>query len=260
MKRFKTLSERESELKIAILPYFICLFLINGCATTSSSTPESQLGALKKSFDDGHYEYVVSKLGEYKTKYPDSQETPTIMLMLADSRFNLGEYEEAIFDYEEFKTLYPDHPRTDYAQFQVGHCYWKESSDLVDQDQEFTRQAMAEWSKLIESYPASSYVDAAKKKILLGKQRLLGQEIFVAKYYCRTKQYTGCVYRNLKIADKYSAFPDIVKAANQRAGKAMRALIEKKRADPEADHSYVYNDMSLEQMIARSNELLSAGK
>lgn len=247
-------------MKLHFFKLFICLFYLSSCTTVDKDNPASELSSLKKNFENGHYEYVLSKLGEYKTKYPDSEETPAIMLMLADSRFNLGEYEEAIFDYEEFLTLYPEHRQIDYAKFQVGFCYWKESSELVDQDQEFTKQAMAEWSKLIQAHPSSSYSEEAKKKILLGQQRLLGQEIFVAKYYCRTEQYSGCVYRNLKIVEKYANNADIAQKAKTRAGEAMKALIKQKQENPEDDSTYLFKDMSLEQLMAKSDELLGSEK
>ena len=76
--------------------------------------------------------------------FPQSQHGPEARLALGDSYFKeggTGNYILAISAYRDFLTLYPSHPKSDYAQFQVGEGYFLQKSG-PDRDQTNTQKAL----------------------------------------------------------------------------------------------------------------------
>jgi len=89
--------------------------------------------------------------------FPQSEYGPAARLALGDSYFQeagTASYILAVAAYREFLTIYPSHPRSDYAQFQIGECYFKQRNG-PDRDQTPTHNALEEYQRLLELYPAS---------------------------------------------------------------------------------------------------------
>ena len=146
-------------------------------STRSKDKPDPAFEDAALHVSKKHYEIAIQKLGEYKTKFPESKRIPEAELLIADSRFGLTNFEEAIFDYERFVKLRPDHPKAPYAQYRVGESYWKEAPDKVDREQLFTRQAMREWNTLIAEYPKSELVAKQERTSKKGTKGLLRTKI-----------------------------------------------------------------------------------
>jgi outer membrane protein assembly factor BamD len=89
----------------------------------------------------------------------------------------------AVGAYREFLTLYPSHPKSDYAQFQVGEAYFRRRNG-PDRDQTDTREAVAEFQRLLDLYPQSPYAEQARARITEARQSLARAE-FLAGYFYR---------------------------------------------------------------------------
>jgi outer membrane protein assembly factor BamD len=93
----------------------------------------------------------------------------------------------AVGAYREFLTLYPSHPKSDYAQFQVGEAYFRRRNG-PDRDQTDTREAVAEFQRLLDLYPQSPYAEQARARITEARQSLARAEFLAGYFYQRTRE------------------------------------------------------------------------
>lgn len=93
----------------------------------------------------------------------------------------------AVGAYREFLTLYPSHPKSDFAQFQVGEAYFRRRNG-PDRDQTDTREAVAEFQRLLDLYPQSSYAEQARERITEARQSLARAEFLAGYFYQRTRE------------------------------------------------------------------------
>ena len=113
---------------------------------------------------------------------------------IADAHFLRKEYPEAVYAYEDFEKLHPRHPIVPYVIYQIGMCYYNQMT-AIDQDQEYTRKAVAEFDRLIKTYPRSVYGIRAENKLNECLQRLSRYEMYVGRLYFRQKHYAAAKAR-----------------------------------------------------------------
>jgi outer membrane protein assembly factor BamD len=122
--------------------------------------------------------------------FPQSQYGPEARLALADSYFREGGFGNlilAISAYRDFLTLYPSHPKSDYAQYQVGECFFLQKNG-PDRDQTNTRKSLEEFTRLLDAYPSSGYTEPARIRIRDCRQSLARSEFLAGYFYQRTRR------------------------------------------------------------------------
>jgi outer membrane protein assembly factor BamD len=122
--------------------------------------------------------------------YPNSEYAPLARLRLGDSYFEDGgtaNYVLAISEYRQFLTLYPSHPRSDYATFQVGECFFKQRNG-PDRDQTPTHDALEEYQKVVDHHPDSPHAEKAKVRIAECREGLARADYLVGLFYQRTRR------------------------------------------------------------------------
>lgn len=93
----------------------------------------------------------------------------------------------AVGAYREFLTLYPSHPKSDFAQFEVAEAYFRRRNG-PDRDQTDTVEAVAEYQRLLDLYPASTYGEQARARIVEARQSLARAEFLAGYFYQRTRE------------------------------------------------------------------------
>lgn len=93
----------------------------------------------------------------------------------------------AVGAYREFLTLYPSNPKSDFAQFQVAEAYFRRKNG-PDRDQTDTREAVAEYQRLLDLYPNSTYGERARERIIEARQSLARAEFLAGYFYQRTRE------------------------------------------------------------------------
>lgn len=76
----------------------------------------------------GRFLLLILLLGQlgvvWAAQAPSIGSGPEQLLGFAQQLFETGEYYRAITEYHRFLFLYPEHPKTAYAHFQIGACYF----------------------------------------------------------------------------------------------------------------------------------------
>jgi len=176
-----------------------------GCAwfETTEHAPVEELATTGMDlYKREKYRDALETFQHLKDWYPFSKYTSLAELKIADAHYQLEEYEEAIFAYQEFKSLHPRNEAVPYVIYQVGLCYL-DRMDSIDRDQSVVRQALEIFQRLMTQHPESPYAGKAQKNIDECKKSLAGHEMYVGRFYYKTKHYRGALARFERVLSDY---------------------------------------------------------
>jgi outer membrane protein assembly factor BamD len=145
--------------------------------------------------------------------YPESEFYYQAKLKIADSYFLVNrrsEYYEAIALYESFVSYYPQNELVCYARYQIANSYF-ELMEKSDRDQKATREALAEFMRVINLCPDSDYAALAQEQIKACNSNLAGHEYSVGYFYYRSRGYNAAALRFKRILRdrQYEDFHDM---------------------------------------------------
>jgi outer membrane protein assembly factor BamD len=168
------------------------------------SATELMADGLKK-FEDRDYLSAITAYRRVTEWYPFSEHVPVAELQIAEAYYKLRQYSQAAVTYEQFANLHPRHPSTPYALYQVGRCFF-DQIHAIDRDQGNARKALTALNRFVDRYPDSEYTDPARAHAKDCQRYLAANELLVAKYYYKNKNYKAALNRFRGIVEDY---PDI---------------------------------------------------
>jgi outer membrane protein assembly factor BamD len=156
----------------------------------------------QQKYEKREYRTAITAFQRVKDWYPFSEHVPTAELRIAEAYYKLRQYDQAAAYYEEFANLHPRNPSTPYTLYQVGRCFF-DQMHTIDRDQDNSRKALAAFNRFISRYPDSEYVDPARAHITECQKSIASNELLVAKYYFKQKNYTAAIDRFQHIIENY---------------------------------------------------------
>jgi len=106
-------------------------------------------------FNNRSYEKSLSMFTDCLAKFPDGEYRDRVQYWIGECNYQLKRMEQAIEAYRKV-LAYQNSTKADAAQFQIALAFQKMGQ---------TEKARSEFRRLVERYPASSYVERAKKYI-----------------------------------------------------------------------------------------------
>lgn len=255
MRNLFLISARYSRFASLITMLFVACLPACSEKEFDPNDPKKSFGFAKEPYDEEHYDMAITKLGEFKSRFPYSQYAVEAELLIANSHFELEHFAEAAVSYEQFVKLHPKHPQVDFAMYRVGDSYWKEAPEDIDREQDYTHKAVMEWEKLVLKMPDSEYGKKAAVLVAQGKRRLAEHAEFVAKFYCKMEIPHACAYRYIKLIRSFGEFPDLKRRALEAASKALDEVAADKIVNPESDKNLFVKKYSAEGIQAQAGEL-----
>jgi outer membrane protein assembly factor BamD len=168
-----------------------------GCSWFRSQemeTPEQLAVRGMEAFDDEDYSEALKAFNKLKERYPYSRYAILAELKVADAHFHRKEYPEAVASYEEFASLHPKNEAIPYVLYQIGASYYEQLL-TKDRDQTPTYHAIISFERLVESHPNSPQASKAKERIQICRELLAENEIYVARFYYKSKHYKAALAR-----------------------------------------------------------------
>lgn len=164
---------------------------------------EAQDEETKSVFPD--HQIAVDTYQKVIDQFPYSPFAPLSEVGIADANFKKGDFAEAIERYREFEKRHPTHDLVPYAIYQRGMAY-EALGDSIDRDQTPIENALAECSRLVQSYPASVYAKKARPEIQKLRRMLAERILYIGEFYLRQKDYESAADRFHSVAESY---PDL---------------------------------------------------
>lgn len=239
---------------------FLCLFMwlsiLPSCAQKDFDPERAEYSyqIAKEPYTDGNYEVAITRLGEFKSRFPYSRFAIEAELLLANSQYELRRYAEAGASYKQFAKLHPKHPEVPFALFRIGDTYWKEAPDDIDREQEYTQKAVENWKTLVKEYPENAHAKEATALIEQGTRRLAEAHRFVAAFYCKQQIWHACAYSQIQLAEAFPQYPEMRQVALEQAAAALEKVAIAPRKENEDSNLY-YKNFTPAQLKEKAQEL-----
>ena len=212
-----------------------------GCAClTGSKQVESAEELAEKgmeSFEEEDYSDALKAFNTLKERYPYSRYAILAELKVADAHFYRKEYPEAIGAYEDFVQLHPKNEAIPYVKYQIGVCYYEQMLSK-DRDQTPTRLAILSFERLLKEHYDSAYATEATKKINDCRKLLAEHELYVGRFYYKSKHYSAALGRFEGILTGYmDVLPSNTRREIERLIIACRAKLSDRIGDEADDNN-----------------------
>ena len=197
-----------SSLSISLLAMVI-IFALSSCALydrffgkKGEEGPEELMQEGLIQMEKGNFEAAVEAFESVKNRYPYSRFAIAAELKAADAYFEKGDYEIAFDSYDEFEKLHPKNENIPYVVYQKGMCHFLQMS-TIDREQKNTLMAKGEFERLARRFPRSEYANKARMNLRKCTLYLAENELYVADFYFKMKQYNAALTRYRNVIEKY---------------------------------------------------------
>jgi outer membrane protein assembly factor BamD len=190
---------------------FISMLLCSGCSWLGGNQGPNEKPAHElvqegmESYKKGNYTAAITSFEQLKDWYPFSKYAILAELKIADAHYHLGQYAEAVMAYEEFEQLHPRNEAAPYVIYQTGRCYY-DQIDTIDRDQTPAKKALDIFQRLNRQHPADPYAQQARIHSIKCLQSITGHELYVGKFYFKSKHYKAALNRFTAVVTQY---PDV---------------------------------------------------
>lgn len=177
------------------------------------SSSDEALYKMGEEFLDKDVEKARLYLRQVIDSFPKSFYAQRAKLAIADSYYKKGDEGSMIIaasEYREFISLFPLSPSAAYAQYQIGMTFY-EKVLKPGRDQTKTKQALAEFKRVISSYPLSEEAKLSQEKIRDCEERLADHVYGIGYIYYKTKGYRAAVGRLKEILTEFPNYSNMDK-------------------------------------------------
>jgi outer membrane protein assembly factor BamD len=181
---------------------FACLLAcLAGCATIMphatappAATPEAMLKEGERLYAKKNYEDAIVQWKKVKESDSAAELNTQAELRIADAQFANKNFIEAAAGYENFRKLHPNHEKAAYALYRLGLCYFHQIEG-IDTEQTPVKNTVTMFETFLSQYPASEFAADARVKLETCRFKQLQYEIYIARFYLRTKKYPAAIKR-----------------------------------------------------------------
>lgn len=175
-------------------------------------SPQARYLEAKQQLNNNMFTRAITILNDLETRYPFGPLSRQVQLDLMFAYYKSGRYEEALPAIDRFMRLNPDHPSLDYVTYMRGLVNMETGENAfqnffgmenADKDMEGSRNAFADFKKLITQYPNSKYNEDAKARMKVLLDKLARHEIVIARYYMRRSAFVAAINRCKYVLEYY---------------------------------------------------------
>lgn len=215
-------------ISFALITFVALTFLSCGPKNKEEKLAPELAEDARVQFEKERYKEAIEIYTKLRDWYPFDKLAIEAEYNIAEAHFKMEEYDEAALAYQEFEKLHPRHESIDYIIHQQALCYYNRL-DTEDRDQSNALKAFSILTRLIRQYPDSAYVEDAEKEKKDCLKSLASHEMYVGRFYFKSKKYQSALNRFETVLEAYSGL-GFDAEANELAEKSREKLAE----EPEA--------------------------
>jgi outer membrane protein assembly factor BamD len=198
---------------VLALPLFL-----TGCKTAQplqeyqGLSDENIYDSAQANLKKGKYEQAAKDLEALDTLYPFGPYSQKGQMEIIDAYYKSDDADSALAAADRYIRLYPRSPDVDYAYYMKGminagpadswYHKWARA-ETSERDLSDKKQALTDFSTLIEQFPKSQYVPEAKQQIARIRGLLAQHELEVAEYYWRHSAFVAAANRANNVIEDY---------------------------------------------------------
>lgn len=195
--------------------------LLAGCASSekdefSAMAVEKLYAEAKADMAAGGWDRAIRALERLEGRAAGTLLAQQAALDLAYSRYKSGERPEAVAALDRFIRLNPSSPALDYAYYlkglvnfndSLGWIYQVLKQDVVERDQQASRDAYQAFKMLVDQFPNSRYAPDARVRMDYIANALAEYELRVARYYFQRGAYLAAANRAQQAVREFERAP-----------------------------------------------------
>jgi outer membrane protein assembly factor BamD len=193
----------------------------NPMANIDSKQPDKTLyDRAMDAMKHGHNQEARTLLETLINAYPDSEYIARAKLALGDSWYNEGgsaAMKQAEVEYKDFQTFFPNMPEASEAQLKVATIHYK-GMEKPDRDYAEAARAAEEFKILIQQYPESPLVPAAKQKLREVQEVLAERQYRIAHFYYLRGNIAAAQARLKSLIASYPLYSGVDEALYELGG------------------------------------------
>tara|TARA_Y200000002_G_scaffold329603_1_gene293779 strand:+ start:1 stop:843 length:843 start_codon:yes stop_codon:yes gene_type:complete len=188
----------------------LLLFLITSCtkkddlSITPPDAKESYLLYEKAvtSMKEGEYFFAAKTFAEAESILPVVEHSAKALLMSGYCYYSINFYDEAISALENYLRKYPADRNIQYASYLIILSNYEQ---ILDEKKDLKPLLLSKKmiKDYIKKYPDTDYSLDLKFKLGLIQNQLAAKEIYVAKYYIKTKKWIPAINRLKNVVNDY---------------------------------------------------------
>ncbi|QGT79177.1 outer membrane protein assembly factor BamD [Guyparkeria halophila] len=188
------------------------------------------------------YETAIKKYETLEGRYPFGAYTEQAQLEVAYAYYKYDEPDSAIAAADRYIQLHPRGDNVAYALYLKGLANMSRGDSLINKiappdlskrDQSVLEEAYKSFSRLVEQYPDSQYVDDASRRLIDVRNSLAKHEVEVAEYYMRRGAWLAAANRAQSALDKYNGSTSTIPALKLLIRAYDKLGLEQERQDAE---------------------------
>jgi len=162
-----------------------------------------------QAFKDHDWQDATTLFREVRRRFSFSNYAPLAQLRLADIEFEQEKWTESISAYKSFVRENPKHPDLAWARMRIARSYYNQISDafLLPAQEERDQSAVVEATREIQGYlndfPEGPQREEMKRLGADALARLVGHELYVARYYMSKDKLEAALARASYAVNKY---------------------------------------------------------
>ncbi|PIE70868.1 MAG: outer membrane protein assembly factor BamD [Deltaproteobacteria bacterium] len=184
-------------------------FTAFGCGMQTGDKSEKSAAELAAEgmqfFEKKKYAKAIDTFQGLKEWYPFDELAIMAEQKIPESHYRMAAYEDAVFGFAEFERLHPTHPNLPEVIYLMGMCYY-DRMDAVDRDPSSARTAFETFARLKGRFPEAANGFDVDEKIKKCREHLAAHEMYVGRFYFKTKHYQSALGRFETILRSY---PDV---------------------------------------------------
>lgn len=204
----------------------LAVAILAGCASSekdefSSMAVEKLYAEAKADVAAGSYDRAIRAFERVEGRAAGTLLAQQASLDLAYARYKAGERPEAISTLDRFIKLNPSSAALDYAFYLKGLVNFNESlgwiydivgQDVMERDQQASRDAYQAFRQLVDQFPNSRYAPDARVRMDYISNALAEYEVRVARYYFRRGAYLAAANRAQQAIREFERAPAAAEA------------------------------------------------
>ncbi|MBN2872672.1 MAG: outer membrane protein assembly factor BamD [Halothiobacillaceae bacterium] len=169
----------------------------------------------------GDYETAIKKYETLEGRYPFGAYTEQAQLEVAYAYYKYDEPDSAIAAADRYIQLHPRGDHVAYALYLKGLANMSRGDSLINKiappdlskrDQSVLEDAYRAFSRLVEQYPESQYVNDASRRLIDVRNALARHELQVAQYYMRRQAWLAAANRAQVALERYNGSTSTIPA------------------------------------------------